>query len=106
RTMKVKDQLDLKHEQELWIKGYESVVGIDEVGRGCLAGPVVVAGVKWPQQVSHARGVKDSKKLPFDIREELCEQILDIAEVKIALVPVEIIDEINILQATYHAMHQ
>ncbi|MGL4363167.1 MAG: ribonuclease HII [Cellulosilyticaceae bacterium] len=80
------------------------LVGIDEVGRGPLAGPVVAAAVILPY-ASDIVGLKDSKKLTEEKREMLYEKIYDQAEaVGVGIVDAEIIDEINILQATFLAM--
>lgn len=80
--------------------------GIDEVGRGCLAGPVVAAAVILPQEC-HISGLHDSKKLSPKRREELAfaikEQAIAYAISEVA--PKEI-DEINILQATFRAMNK
>lgn len=80
--------------------------GIDEVGRGCLAGPVVAAAVILPQEC-HISGLHDSKKLSPKRREELAfaikEQAIAYAISEVA--PAEI-DEINILQATFRAMNK
>lgn len=57
-------------EQQLWSKGYRRVGGVDEVGRGPLAGPVVAAVCIIPEDV-HIPGVDDSKKLSEEAREEL-----------------------------------
>ena len=80
--------------------------GIDEVGRGCLAGPVVAAAVILPPEC-HISGLHDSKKLSPKRREELAfaikEQAIAYAISEVA--PKEI-DEINILQATFRAMNK
>ncbi|MBE5955721.1 MAG: ribonuclease HII [Lachnospiraceae bacterium] len=80
------------------------VCGIDEVGRGPLAGPVVAAAVVLPKDC-RILYVNDSKQLSAKKREELYEEIMEKAvSVGIGLVSHERIDEINILQATYEAM--
>lgn len=79
------------------------IAGIDEVGRGCLAGPVVAACVIMPKE--RIEGVTDSKKLSKKKREALNEEILDKAiSIGFGLVSNEIIDEINIKEATKLAM--
>lgn len=80
--------------------------GIDEAGRGCLAGPVVAAAVVLPPDYSHAL-LNDSKKLSHRQRESLREEIMRdaVAWAIGEASPVEI-DQINILQATYLAMHR
>lgn len=96
----------LTYERGLWAAGYELVAGIDEVGRGPLAGPVVAAAVILPQECK-IEGVNDSKKLSAKKREELYDVILEKAVAYgIGVVSNERIDEINILQATYEAMRE
>ena len=81
------------------------ICGIDEVGRGPLAGPVVSAAVILP--IGHGIiGLKDSKKISPKIREELFEQIIKISDVGIGVVSSRQIDKINILQATYKSMEK
>lgn len=81
------------------------LVGIDEVGRGPLAGPVVASAVILPTDCQ-LLGVKDSKKLSEEKREMLYDQIMKEAlHVGIGIVEASVIDEINILQATFRAMH-
>lgn len=96
----------LTYERGLWEAGYELVAGIDEVGRGPLAGPVVAAAVILPKECK-IEGVNDSKKLSAKKREELYDIILEKAvSYGIGIVSNERIDEINILQATYEAMRE
>jgi ribonuclease HII len=79
--------------------------GCDEVGRGCLAGPVVAAAVILPKKYRH-RKLNDSKQLTRDERLELREVILEKALAwAVAEVSNEEIDEINILNASFKAMH-
>jgi ribonuclease HII len=81
------------------------VVGIDEVGRGPLAGPVVAAAVILPYNIQ-LLGLKDSKKMTEVKREELYSQIQGAAlAIGIGIVDAEIIDQVNILNATFKAMH-
>lgn len=85
---------------------YSYICGIDEVGRGPLAGPVVAAAVILPKDCNILY-INDSKQLSEQKREELFEQIMEQAvSVGIGIVSHERIDEINILQATYEAMRQ
>ena len=87
-------------EKELYHKGVERICGIDEAGRGPLAGPVVVAGVIMPQD-SMIEGVNDSKKVSEKKREKLYDSILQEAiSYSVAIIGQDIIDEINILNAT------
>ena len=87
-------------EEELKKKGFEQICGIDEAGRGPLAGPVVVAGVIMPKN-SFIEGVNDSKKVSEKKRELLYDKILDEAiSYSVAIIGQDVIDEINILNAT------
>lgn len=96
----------LRHERELRLAGYRRIAGLDEVGRGCLAGPVVAAAVVLPER-HRITGLRDSKVVPRARREALYERILDRAEaVGVGCVEVEVIDRINILQATKLAMRE
>ena len=90
----------LKYERDLIVQGYKYICGVDEVGRGPLAGPVVCAAVIMPLD-DIIDGVDDSKKLTAKKREELAEKIIKKAVAyAICRVEPQIIDEINILQAT------
>ncbi|MGN0170639.1 MAG: ribonuclease HII [Lachnospiraceae bacterium] len=85
---------------------YTSICGIDEVGRGPLAGPVVAGAVILPKDC-RILYINDSKKLSYEKREELYAEIMEKAlATGIGIVGPERIDEINILQATYEAMRQ
>ena len=87
-------------EKELYKKGFEYICGIDEAGRGPLAGPVVVAGVIMPKD-SMIEGVNDSKKVSEKKREKLYDIILEEAiSYSVAIIGQDVIDEINILKAT------
>ncbi len=93
-----------KYEQEY--AAYEYVCGIDEVGRGPLAGPVVAGAVILPKNC-YILYINDSKKLSEKKREELYDIIMERAvSVGIGYSTPERIDEINILQATYEAMRE
>ncbi|HTP12129.1 MAG TPA: ribonuclease HII, partial [Bacteroidota bacterium] len=93
-------------EMSLWGKGFRTIAGIDEAGRGPLAGPVVAAAVIFPEG-THIPGVEDSKKLSEKRRAELFPLIKAQAlSVGVGVVSHEIIDRINILQATILAMHK
>ncbi len=85
-------------------QGYRFIAGIDEAGRGPLAGPVVAAAVILPENYRHQE-ITDSKKLTSRKREQLLEIIrADALAVGIGVMDAGIIDEINILRATLRAM--
>lgn len=85
---------------------YEFIAGIDEVGRGPLAGPVVTCAVILPKDFN-VLYINDSKKLTEKKREELYEEIMKHAiSVGIGIESPKVIDDINILQATYSAMRK
>ena len=93
-----------RHEARLWDDGVLVVAGVDEVGRGPLAGPVMAAAVVLPREIA-LDGLNDSKKLTPGRREELHDAILDTAlAVGIGSASRETIDDINILHAALHAM--
>ena len=98
-------EIDLAvHERSLWQKDIKLVAGIDESGRGPLAGPVVAAVAILPP-FKKIEGIKDSKKLSQSRREELFESITKEAlDWGIGIVSERKIEEINILQATRLAM--
>lgn len=96
---------DLSHEKRWREAGYLRIAGIDEVGRGPLAGPVVAAAVVLPVDFS-LPSLNDSKQLSARRRESLHEQLTTDPRVAwaIASVDVEVIDRINILRASHLAM--
>lgn len=94
--------LDL--EKDLWEKGHKLVCGIDEVGRGCFAGPVVTGAVVFSPDVKLPTGIADSKLLKPKERERLAEEIKQNALLwSIAEVSVEVINKIGIGKATQQA---
>jgi ribonuclease HII len=94
----------LSFERQGLNKGYQLIAGIDEAGRGPLAGPVVAAAVILPAGLI-IKEVDDSKKLSPDKRERLFDAIMSQAiSVGIGMGSPGLIDQINILQATRHAM--
>lgn len=96
----------LEFEKEALAKGYKSVCGVDEAGRGPLAGPVCAAAVILPEGVI-IEGVNDSKKLSEKKRESLFDVIREQAlSYSIAYATVDEIEEINILNATMLAMRR
>ncbi len=87
-------------ESDLYKKGFKNICGIDEAGRGPLAGPVVVAGVIMPKD-SMIEGINDSKKVSEKKREILYDYIIEEAiSYSVAIIGQDVIDEINILNAT------
>lgn len=88
--------------------GAEFIAGIDEAGRGPLAGPVVVAGVIMPLDENKIiEGVNDSKKLSAKKRDLLFDKIMETAlDVQVAIIGCEEIDRLNILNATKKGMLQ
>ncbi|MBQ2711387.1 MAG: ribonuclease HII [Clostridia bacterium] len=94
----------LNYERQLMESGARLIAGIDEAGRGPLAGPVVVAGVIMPMD-NIIPGINDSKKLSAKKRDALYDQIMATAlDVQVAIVDCNTIDEINILNATKQGM--
>lgn len=92
------------YEQDLFQKGFQYIAGVDEVGRGPLAGPVVAAAVILPQTF-YLPGINDSKKLSEAMREEYFKVIKKEAlAVGIGIISAEIIDKVNIYEATKLAM--
>lgn len=88
-------------------QNYSQIVGVDEVGRGPYAGPVVAAAVILPANAEKTiLGLNDSKKLTAKKREELNKILLEREDVKVSIIELshEVVDELNILQATHKAM--
>jgi len=111
RSKRRRNRPDWRIERELWRDGASRVAGVDEVGRGPLAGPVVAAAVVLPLspsgRVSRASWIgrlRDSKQLSPDQREMLFAEIEKESNSGIGVVSVQVIDQINILQATRLAM--
>lgn len=97
--------ITLDFERDLWAQGKTRVAGVDEAGRGPLAGPVVAAAVIF-QPEFHIPEVNDSKVLTEDAREMLYPRIMSSAlAVAVGIVDHTTIDDINILNATFKAMH-
>ncbi|MBN2790482.1 MAG: ribonuclease HII [Candidatus Delongbacteria bacterium] len=93
-----------KYETDLYLKGYKFIAGVDEAGRGPLAGPVVAAAVIF-KQGDVIEGVDDSKKLSPKRRNELFYKIRKNAVAyAVGIVSHHRIDEIDILRATFEAM--
>jgi ribonuclease HII len=94
---------DFEFERAAHARGFERVAGVDEVGRGPLAGPVTAAAVVLdPDRIPE--GLNDSKKLTKAARERLYEELLQVADVSVAHASVEEIEELNILRASHLAM--
>ena len=94
-----------KYEKEYYSKGYKYICGIDEAGRGPLAGPVVAGAVILPEGCM-IEGVNDSKKLSEKKRDKLYDEITQKAVAwAVGIVDNKEIDEINILEATRKAMN-
>jgi len=102
----------LHHERSLYGAGTAAIAGVDEAGRGSLAGPVVAAAVMLPrigslaQCPSFYREIQDSKKLTPKKRSQIYGQILQDRDigVGVGIIGETVIDDINILQATFRAM--
>ncbi|MFV1883686.1 MAG: ribonuclease HII [Balneola sp.] len=93
-------------EKQLWGENFERVMGLDEVGRGCLAGPVVAAGVIF-RPGTMIEGIRDSKTIPEGDREELACKIKEQALFwTIQEGNIELIDTLNILWASLSTMQK
>ena len=97
---------DFAREHQLWAQGLAHVVGVDEAGRGPLAGPVVAAAVALSSDFSspHFSLLNDSKQISQSLREKLYDEITQNARWGIGVVDAPAIDEINIRQASWRAM--
>jgi ribonuclease HII len=96
---------DYAHERRLIAAGYRRVAGVDEAGRGPLAGPVVAAAVVLDRK-NIPEGIADSKMLTKDAREEIFAALCQTADIAFAFGSVAAIDRVNILQATLAAMRR
>ena len=97
--------LGLEIEQRYWQEGKKTLAGIDEAGRGPLAGPVVAAAVIFDQNHNPIEGIYDSKKVSEKNREKLYDIIMEKAiSVGVGIIEHDVIDKMNILNATYKAM--
>src|SRR5690606_9556843 len=102
RKLHAPDLCSFRIEEDL---GFPSIFGLDEVGRGCIAGPLVVAAVCFPASVRKSdlealREIRDSKKLSEAKRESLYSFIKETAEVaEVREVSVQDIDQLNVLRA-------
>lgn len=93
-------------ELDLRQKGVDIIAGVDEAGRGPLAGPVVAAAVILPKDILFKEKIADSKKLTPKMRERAFLEIIEKTIVGVGVVEESVIDEINILQATLMAMQK
>ena len=101
------EQPNLAQERELWAQGYRRLAGVDEVGRGCLSGPVVAAAVVVPEGCAMLDGVRDSKKLSAPRRRQLYTAIKRQAVAyAVGAASVEEIERLNILHASHLAMRR
>jgi ribonuclease HII len=97
--------ISLKYERKYWKLGLNYIAGIDEAGRGPIAGPVVAASVIFPSDVK-IDGINDSKLLSERERERLFDIIHKSAiSIGIGIIDHEVIDRINILNATFRSMN-
>lgn len=100
-------QPNFSYEKKLWRREFKYVVGVDEVGRGAFAGPVVVGAVIFPKEIVEIDGVNDSKLLKPRFREQLAQEIKkkalawDVTEVGVG-----VINRIGIGKATQKAMRK
>ena len=97
--------MNLLREEALWAQGFTRITGVDEVGRGPLAGPVAAAAVVL-NRASIPEGLNDSKKLSAKRRAFLAPLLWQSADVSIGVASVEEIDDINILNASLLAMRR
>ena len=96
----------LSYEKELYNKGISFIAGVDEVGRGPLAGPVVAAAVILPQNCK-IKGLNDSKKIPKKKHEEIFQAVKENAlAIGIGIMDNHVIDQVNIYEATKLAMKE
>ncbi len=95
-------------ERRKWEEGFSFVAGVDEVGRGPLAGPVTAAVVVFPCDLKEFPAVNDSKQLTHQRRLELRDEIMAVPGIQYAIAELgpEEIDRINILQASMEAMRR
>ena len=97
----------LQIESQLWEQGFKLICGIDEVGRGCFAGPVVAGAVIFPQNIKLPEGIADSKLLKPKERERLADEIKKVAQsYAIAEICVNCINKFGIGKATQMAFRK
>ncbi|MDD5432787.1 MAG: ribonuclease HII [Candidatus Omnitrophica bacterium] len=104
-TVNLKQGVGVYYERKLKKQGYDLIIGVDEAGRGPLAGPVVAAAVAL--KTFHFKNrIDDSKKLTSDLREKAFLEIIKKSIFGIAIINEQIIDRLNILVATRIAMEE
>ena len=94
-------------EEDVISRGYNFVAGVDEAGRGPGAGPVAAAAVRIPREYIDElleTKINDSKKLSEKVREKMYDRIIETCDYGVGIINNDIIDEINILEATKLAM--
>jgi ribonuclease HII len=97
--------IGLVFEHQAHEEGFRFVAGVDEVGRGCLAGPVVAGACILDPEKPLPKGLDDSKKLTAEMRDKIAAQLkTDCIAFAIGQIEADEIDRINILEATKHAM--
>ncbi|MGL5569539.1 MAG: ribonuclease HII [Cetobacterium sp.] len=99
-------KMDIKNIMYLFDLENGDIIGVDEAGRGPLAGPVVAAVAKLKKYAEKLEKINDSKKLTEKVREELFDIIVENFDIGIGIASVDEIDEINILNATFLAMRR
>ncbi|MGL4538842.1 MAG: ribonuclease HII [Cetobacterium sp.] len=99
-------KMDIKNIMYLFDLENGDIIGVDEAGRGPLAGPVVAAVAKLKKYDEKLEKINDSKKLTEKVREELFDIIVENFDIGIGIASVDEIDEINILNATFLAMRR
>lgn len=96
----------LKFERQLWNEGFKRIIGLDEVGRGCLAGPVVAAGVVFKEGTDIPE-IRDSKGIGEKERVELSERIKEESLYwSVQEGSIDVINDLNILWASLHTMQK
>ncbi len=101
----IKSQISINFENQAIAEGYKFIAGVDEVGRGCLAGAVVAAACVLDLSKSLPEGLNDSKKLTAKRREKIAAELRENAlAFAVGQIEADEIDRINILQATKKAM--
>ena len=96
--------MEINNTMYLFDLEHGDIAGVDEAGRGPLAGPVVAAVAKLKEYDERLEKINDSKKLTEKVREELFDLIMEKFHVGVGISTVEEIDEINILNATFLSM--